>query len=126
MRLSSVTPKYVESFPPETEMQFGTLYVSMPFGTLSHLCACGCGNEVVTPLRPGSWMLTYDGRTISLRPSIGNFQIPCQSHYFITSNQVVWLPPGRPHRVPAARSDASSEDRSKGTGWWRRLFGRAH
>ena len=31
----------------------GVLYVSIRFGTAVHRCACGCGEEVVTPLGPG-------------------------------------------------------------------------
>jgi uncharacterized protein DUF6527 len=30
------------------------LYVSEEFGVAGHLCACGCGNKVVTPLGPFS------------------------------------------------------------------------
>lgn len=35
--------------------------------------------------------MTYDGQSITLRPSIGNYSIPCQSHYYITENKVEWL-----------------------------------
>jgi hypothetical protein len=68
----------------------GVLYLSMEFNTVNHLCACGCGLEVVTPLSPKSWQVTYDGEAISLYPSIGNWQFPCKSHYWIIENEVVW------------------------------------
>ena len=32
----------------------------------------------------------FDGRTISLNPSIGNWSYPCRSHYWIKGNRVVW------------------------------------
>jgi uncharacterized protein DUF6527 len=48
------------------------------------------GREVVTPLSPTSWHLIFDGKTVSLYPSIGSWSLPCQSHYFITKNKVVW------------------------------------
>lgn len=73
-----------------------TVYVSITFATAAHKCACGCGNEVVTPISPTDWELTFDGRTISLYPSIGNWNLPCQSHYWIERDRVV-LARGWPH-----------------------------
>jgi len=66
------------------------LYVSLSYGTVSHRCACGCGREVVTPLTPTDWKLIFDGETISLYPSIGNWNFPCRSHYWIRNNRVEW------------------------------------
>jgi hypothetical protein len=68
----------------------GVLYVSMLNHTAIHLCACGCGEKVVTPIAPNRWFLTYDGETISLNPSIGNWSFVCKSHYFIQNNRVLW------------------------------------
>lgn len=62
----------------------------MIYATVVHKCCCGCGNEVVTPLSPADWQLIYDGRTISLYPSIGSWSLPCKSHYWITHNQIRW------------------------------------
>ena len=67
--------EFVEFIPDEIEER--TLYVSMKFGTVVHKCCCGCGQEVVTPLGPTDWSLTFDGRTISLDPSIGNWGFAC-------------------------------------------------
>ena len=68
----------------------GVLYVSDEFGAAAHLCACGCGTKVRTPLGPTEWSLegTDDGPT--LRPSIGSWQLACQSHYLITDGEVIW------------------------------------
>lgn len=49
---------------------------------------CGCGNKVVTPLSPTEWELTFDGKNVSLNPSIGNWNFECKSHYWITKNKV--------------------------------------
>lgn len=68
----------------------GVLYISQPFEVAIHLCACGCGNKVVTPLGAGGWTLTNDEGKVTLHPSIGNFQIPCKTHYWIRANQVIW------------------------------------
>ncbi len=62
----------------------------MEYTVASHLCVCGCGREVVTPIRPSEWNLTFDGETISLHPSIGNWDFPCQSHYWIKRNKIIW------------------------------------
>ena len=68
----------------------GVLYVSEEFGAAAHLCACGCGTKVRTPLGPTEWSLegTDDGPT--LRPSVGSWQLACQSHYLITDGEVIW------------------------------------
>lgn len=69
----------------------GVLYVFMRYAALMHLCACGCGREVVTPLDPTDYTFTFDGETVTLRPSVGNWRFPCRSHYFIPKSRVEWL-----------------------------------
>ena len=80
--------KFVEFLPAEKEP--GSLYISVEFGVAVHLCACGCGQVVVTSLAPYAWVFLYDGETVSLYPSIGNYSLPCRSHYWIRSGEVVW------------------------------------
>ena len=86
--MTRVTPAFVEVIPEILEQ--GVLYISMAHATVLHLCCCGCGQEVVTPLSPIDWELHYDGRAVSLDPSIGSWSLPCQSHYWITKNSVRW------------------------------------
>lgn len=90
MRADTVRTRFVELMPPHLES--GTLYVSMEYGIVIHLCCCGCGNKAVTPLSPAGWSLRYNGETVSLAPSIGNGSFLCQSHYWIVNNRVEWLP----------------------------------
>jgi hypothetical protein len=78
--------KFVEYVPDALED--GVLYVSIKYKTGVHLCICGCGNKVVTPLSPNDWKLTFDGSTVTLHPSIGNWSFPCRTHYFITNNKI--------------------------------------
>lgn len=78
--------KFVE-FMPEA-LEEGILYVSIPYSTAIHKCVCGCGNEVVTPLSPTDWELTFDGKSVSLYPSIGNWNFKCRSHYWIVKNKI--------------------------------------
>lgn len=80
--------EFVGAIPNELEER--TLYVSMGYATVAHKCCCGCGWEVMTPLGPTDWKLTYDGESISLSPSIGNWSFECQSHYWIDKSIVKW------------------------------------
>ena len=81
--------RFVEFIP--RELDSNTIYVSISYATAIHNCCCGCGNRVVTPLAPKEWKLIFDGRTISLEPSIGNWRYSCRSHYWITNNRVIWV-----------------------------------
>lgn len=80
--------RFVDTIPECLEE--GVLYVSIPYDTCLHNCACGCGKEVVTPLSVNDWRMTYDGESVSLSPSIGNWSYPCRSHYWIRSGEIEW------------------------------------
>lgn len=80
--------RFVEFVPKSIEPE--TLYVSVEHAVAVHLCACGCGEKVVTPLAPIHWKMTFDGRSISLHPSIGNHAFACKSHYWLTNGRVRW------------------------------------
>lgn len=88
MKTTKYTPEFVESFP--TPLAAGVFYVSLEYNTCAHLCACGCGDEAVTPLSPAQWSFTYDGESISVRPSVGNWSLACKSHYVIHKGRVQW------------------------------------
>lgn len=88
--MTKLTHVFVKNVPEKLEA--GIIYVSIEYATVIHKCCCGCGNEVVTPLSPKDWQLTFDGESVSLRPSIGNWNFKCQSHYIITKNRVEWCP----------------------------------
>ena len=76
---------------------------SLEFGSAAHSCCCGCGEEVVTPLTPTDWNITYDGETITLHPSVGSWTLPCRSHYVIRRNRVFEAPPWSDAEVSAER-----------------------
>lgn len=88
MSRTSIKHEFVEYVP--SKLVEGVLYVSIPYATAVHRCACGCGNKVVTPITPADWRLVFDGDTVSLTPSIGNWGFPCRSHYWIKRNEIRW------------------------------------
>lgn len=73
-----------------TTLEPGVLYLAEEFGAVAHLCACGCGKKVRTPLGPTEWSLHEGNNGPTLYPSIGNWQLPCQSHYFIRNGRIIW------------------------------------
>ncbi len=106
--------EFVEFIPDVVEE--GTLYVSMEYATVVHKCCCGCGKEVVTPLSPTDWKLIFDGKTISLDPSVGNWGFECHSHYWIRNNRVRWAAQWSPEKIAAGRAqDRLAKDRYFGT-----------
>ena len=85
---SAVTHQFVRLVPDE--LQEGVLYISIEYATAVHKCMCGCGKEVATPISPTDWCMTFDGDSVSLDPSVGNWSFPCRSHYWISKNRVLW------------------------------------
>ena len=80
--------RFVEFIPDHLESD--CLYISIQFSTAVHKCVCGCGNEVVTPISPTDWSFTFNGETITLYPSIGNWSFKCKSHYWIRKGEVIY------------------------------------
>lgn len=103
MTTTRYTPEFVESFP--TPLAAGVFYVSLEYNTCAHLCACGCGDEAVTPLSPAQWSFTYDGESISVRPSVGNWSLPASpttsSTKVALSGHAASLPTRSPGTAPA-------------------------
>jgi hypothetical protein len=94
------------------ELASGILYLSEEFDIAMHLCACGCGSKVKTPLGPTEWSVIETKRGPSLRPSVGNWQQGCQSHYWITNGEVRWAEKWTPEEIAAGRRH-EEERRSK-------------
>lgn len=88
MKQTQISHHFVEYIPEKLEQ--GVLYISKRYHTAIHLCCCGCGEEVVTPLNPTDWSLRVEGNAITLYPSIGNWSLPCKSHYWLQRGMVIW------------------------------------
>ena len=93
----------------------------------------------MTPLSPTDWKLIFDGKTVSLDPSIGNWGFPCRSHYWIRNNRALWGEDWSQARVDANRAhDRRAKDKYYGenkdekpktpaappekAAWWKKLW----
>ena len=131
-QMKNITHKFVEFIPEHLEDD--TIYVTIEYGTAVHKCFCGCGNKVVTPLSPTDWRLIFDGETVSLYPSIGNWNFDCQSHYWVENDKVVWAEKWSKKKVKSNRRQDKIEKgkyyssdiqptkkvKSKKNGFWKR------
>lgn len=97
-----LSPRFIDYIPERPDA--GVLYISKRYNTAVHLCCCGCGTEVVTPLNPAKWRLKEDDGTVSLFPSVGNWSFPCQSHYWIERNSVRWAGAMAPEIIAAVKA----------------------
>ncbi|TAK58114.1 hypothetical protein EPO17_00380 [Patescibacteria group bacterium] len=95
--------KFVNIVPDNLEEDI--LYISTEYKTAIHICPCGCGSEVATPLSPHDWKLTFDGDSVSLYPSVGSWGLPCQSHYWITNNLIEWAPKWSREQINQGRTE---------------------
>lgn len=124
MRIFAIRPEYVELIP--RQLEGGVLYISKRFQTASHLCACGCGTKIVTPLRKAEYRLIEQNGLVTVRPSIGNWDHLCQSHYLITDNRIDWASKLSRKQIERGRtSDDADRDAyfsAVAWPWWRRVF----
>jgi hypothetical protein len=126
-RLTTIKLVTVEYMPKVLEP--GLLYFAEKYGAVAHLCACGCGEKVSTPLGEIGWVLDTCTNGPTLRPSIGNWQLPCQSHYWIRGGNIIWAEPWTPKQIAAGweteeqRRRAHYERRKrKADRLWRRVW----
>lgn len=108
------------------QLEPGILYVSEEFQVAGHLCPCGCGNKVITPLGIPGWTFEERNEVASLDPSIDSYQLPCESHYFITRGEIQWCAKTTPAQRAMARQGEEQRrqeyERSLEEGRrWRRL-----
>ena len=129
MKPSVIKPSFVDYIPEQLEE--GVVYISERFHTASHKCCCGCGEEVVTPLTPAGWTVTTNGNVVSLRPSIGNWNFTCRSHYLIIDNQVVWASAFSQRQIELVKSRDKADiaayitlvnlQKDRQLSWWHKL-----
>ncbi|MBR5098658.1 MAG: hypothetical protein IK091_05495 [Spirochaetales bacterium] len=90
MRDRIISAIHVDTFPEILEQ--GKVYISDECKVSVHLCCCGCGEKVVLPFDNPTVGWTYteiDGKP-TFSPSVGSFNLPCKSHYFIRKGVVIW------------------------------------
>lgn len=133
--MKTIRHKFVEYIPSAEEQKDGVVYITTTYNTAVHKCFCGCGQQVVTPLSPTDWKITYDGESISLYPSIGNWSYECRSHYWVTKGKVIWAEDWSEERIQAnrnadiktkkqvySRPSNIEQKKRKPIGWLRRIF----
>lgn len=91
MRIDQLIPAFVADIPEVLEP--GILYLALEYDAMVHLCACGCGAEVATPIGPTDWRIGWNGVGMTVRPSIGNGSLTCRSHYVIEAGRIHWCAP---------------------------------
>ena len=101
MRHQTLEHRFVRNAPRELEP--GVLYISVEYATAVHSCCCGCRERVVTPFTPTDWYMTFDGESVSLNASVGNWNQDCRSHYVIKRNRVIECGPWSDALVEAER-----------------------
>ena len=113
----------VEYMPKE--LVPAVLYASQKYRTAAHLCACGCGEKVRTQLGPLGWNITTGRGGPTLSPSVGNWQKPCRSHYFIRNGYVLWQADWTDEQVLEGRSEENARRdayfKPQAQGWWTRV-----
>ena len=115
--MNKLKHKFVDTIPDNLER--GIIYVSLGYKTVTHQCPCGCKSEVVTPLSPHDWKITFNGENVSLYPSVGSWSLPCQSHYWIKNNEIVWAEKWSKERIQTNRRfDKEDRQEQKKTSFW--------
>ena len=103
MKQQSMEIKLQRVYYMPKELKPGVLYVSEEYATAAHLCPCGCNSKIRTPLGPTDWTFEETDFGPTLWPSIGNWQRPCQSHYWIIRGQVKWADKWTPEQIASGR-----------------------
>lgn len=127
MKLFNITPNFVEFIPKKLDE--GALYIATEHSTATHLCCCGCGTKVVLSLRPTDHSLDVSSQGyVSIWPSVGNWDLPCRSHYIIKQNRVIWVGAMRDEDIKRAylEDEAMKEAYISGfrrkKAWWQKVF----
>lgn len=91
MKVDHLELREVEYMPDQIEP--GILYHSDRFKTAIHLCTCGCGNKVVTPISRDrfqgahKWGFVVDKNGPTSEGSIGNQNV-CGAHYHVRDGKI--------------------------------------
>lgn len=99
--MSTFSLKLINHLP--IQLEANVLYVSEEFEIAGHLCPCGCGSKIITPLGINEWSLSVIEKKPTLKPSIGNWQLPCQSHYWIRRGEILWSNKWTDEEIEAGR-----------------------
>ncbi|MCP9199246.1 DUF6527 family protein [Gramella sp. GC03-9] len=115
---------FVEYIPEDIKED--KLYVSVENEIIVHKCCCGCGEKVFLPLSPVDWKFIFDGESITIDPSIGNWGMACKSHYWIKNGKIVWSNNWNQDQIDDCRINETVEHQryfnSKKISFWSRII----
>jgi hypothetical protein len=92
-----------ENFDP------GVFYYSEVYAIAGHLCPCGCGNKVITPIDADHWSYTQTDGKPTLYPCLENHHLPCNSTYWLIFGEVLWSNRAPYDDKPKARKTENEE-----------------
>lgn len=98
IRLNKVT-SFPDNFEPDC------LYFSEEYEIAGHFCPCGCESKIITPINSSEWSLSVTEDKPTLHPSLGNWELPCKSHYWIKNGNIIWAGAWSKHEIEEGRID---------------------
>jgi len=80
---------YVDRLPMKSEMEAEKVYMAENKTQATHLCPCGCGTEILTPLGRGGYRaLENSDESLTISPQIEHS--PCSNNYKLYKGYVIW------------------------------------
>jgi len=83
------------------QLEDGVIYVSDEYEIAALKCACGCGHKVTLLLGDGHDVRNLGGHA-DVSPSIGVWDAPCRSHFFVKHGNVRWAERWSDEKIRAA------------------------
>ena len=111
----------VDRFP--AKLAENVVYVSEEYDVAALSCACGCGHRVNLLLGDGHTVEDVGGFA-SIWPSIGVWDAPCRSHFWISEGQVRWAEKWSEEDIRsgmAAQQDRHQSATKSSEPWYRRF-----
>jgi hypothetical protein len=90
--------RYIAVGKTPANLEPDAVYVNEDFELASLLCPCGCAHKI-TLLYPDGHTVDNDGGYATVSPSIGVWDAPCRSHFYITRGHVDWCPSWSDERI---------------------------
>lgn len=113
--------EHVDRLPEHLEEEI--VYISEEYEVAALKCACGCGHKVTLLLGDGHEVREIEERA-DIWPSIGVWDAPCRSHFFIRNGQIRWADRWSEERIREAMESQLARHLSTESArpWYKRLW----